>query len=63
MATRNVHRYTIRAEVSGEIEFDQSKPDSYAAALVQVDQKREALKAAGARITHDVGKPVTVRGE
>lgn len=61
MAKKTVHRFTIRGEIKGEIEYDGTKPESYAAALAVVAEKRKALTDAGAEITHESGKPITVR--
>lgn len=61
MATKHVHRYTIRAELGGDIEYDPAKPETYTAALEQVAAVRKVLIDAGATIKHESAKPVIVR--
>lgn len=61
MAMQTMHRYTLRAEIKGEIPYDATKPESYADALAKVAEKRAALQQAGATILVDKGQPVVVR--
>lgn len=58
---RTLHRYTIRAEISGEIEYDPADPKTYVDALEAVNMKRKGLADLGAKIVHDRSGPVKAR--
>ena len=59
--TKLVYRWSLHAELSGELAFDLQDPASFTKALQHVADKRKLLQDMGATVTKDVGKPVIAK--
>lgn len=60
--TKNVVRYKIVAEISGDIEYDPKESASYTAALEQVEDLRDKVAGLGFGVTLDRVGPAKVKG-
>ncbi len=58
---KHLYRHKITATFERELPYDIAKPETYTDALKAVADIRDSVTGLGGTITHDAGRPVTVR--